>query len=58
MEYCNGFTLYSNRLLLHNPHRTIWLLPLGIHPATFFSVDYEPIFPWFGVVLIGMGLGE
>ena len=36
----------------------IWLLPLGIHPATFFSVDYEPIFPWFGVVLIGMGLGE
>jgi uncharacterized membrane protein len=36
----------------------IWLLPLGIHPATFWSVDYEPIFPWFGVVLIGMGLGE
>jgi uncharacterized membrane protein len=36
----------------------IWLLPLGIHPATFFSVDYEPIFPWFGMVLIGMGLGE
>jgi uncharacterized membrane protein len=36
----------------------IWLLPLGIHPPTFFSVDYEPIFPWFGIVLIGMGLGE
>jgi len=36
----------------------IWLLPFGIHPATFWSVDYEPIFPWFGVVLIGMGLGE
>jgi uncharacterized membrane protein len=41
------------------PHTgPIWLLPLGIHPATFFSVDYEPIFPWFGIVLIGMGLGE
>jgi len=36
----------------------MWLLPLGIHPATFWSVDYEPIFPWFGIVLIGMGLGE
>ena len=36
----------------------IWLLPLGIHPATFWSVDYEPLFPWFGLVLIGMGLGE
>jgi uncharacterized membrane protein len=21
-------------------------------------VDYEPIFPWFGMVLIGMGLGD
>ena len=36
----------------------IWLLPLGIHPATFWSVDYEPVFPWTGIVLLGMGLGE
>jgi uncharacterized membrane protein len=36
----------------------IWLLPLGIYPASFISVDYTPIIPWFGVVLFGMGTGE
>jgi uncharacterized membrane protein len=35
-----------------------WLLPFGIHPATFWSVDYEPVFPWTGIVLLGMGIGE
>ena len=34
------------------------LLPLGIYPASFYSVDYTPIFPWFGLVLIGMYIGE
>lgn len=36
----------------------VWLLPLGIYPAMFSSVDYTPIIPWFGVVLTGMGMGE
>ena len=33
------------------------LLPLGIIPPGFTSVDYTPLFPWFGMVLIGMGAG-
>ena len=43
---------------LANVNGPVWLLPLGIHPAAFWSVDYEPLFPWFGIVLSGMGLGE
>jgi len=34
------------------------LLPLGIYPASFYSVDYTPVFPWFGIVLIGIYIGE
>ena len=34
------------------------LMVFGIHPLTFWSVDYTPIFPWMGLVLIGMAAGE
>ena len=36
----------------------VWLLPLGVVPASFTSVDYTPLIPWFGAVLAGMGIGE
>ena len=35
-----------------------WLLPFGAVPRTFESFDYFPIFPWFGIVLIGVVLGR
>ena len=34
-----------------------WLVWLGTHP-TFFMPDYWPIFPWFGVMLLGVAAGN
>jgi uncharacterized membrane protein len=35
-----------------------WLLWLGLVPTGFYSVDYFPVFPWFGMILMGMGFGN
>jgi len=34
------------------------LLWLGIHPVPFTSLDYVPLLPWFGLVLLGMTFGH
>ena len=31
-----------------------WLLWLGFIPSGFYTFDYFPIFPWFGIFLIGI----
>jgi len=35
-----------------------WLLWLGFQPAAFYTFDYVPLLPWFGVVLVGLFLGK
>jgi len=35
-----------------------WLLWIGIAPSNFYTFDYFPILPWFGVVLIGIFVGN
>ncbi len=35
-----------------------WLLWLGIQPVNHIYVDYFPLIPWFGVVLLGVFLGN
>lgn len=36
----------------------IWFVWLGWRPEQYFVVDYFPIFPWFGVVLLGIAVGN
>lgn len=35
-----------------------YLLWLGIHPTAFSSLDYTPLVPWLGVVLLGVFTGK
>jgi uncharacterized membrane protein len=45
-------------LVIRNFHDGVWLLPVGIMPENYVAPDYFPIFPWFGVFLLGMSLGS
>ena len=36
----------------------MWLVWLGLKPIGFYSVDYFPVLPWFGVFLLGMFFGN
>lgn len=38
--------------------QTPWFLWLGFRPSGFYSIDYFPLFPWFGLFLIGIFLGN
>lgn len=35
-----------------------WLIPLGIQQSNERMVDYYPVLPWFGVVLLGIAFGK
>jgi uncharacterized membrane protein len=53
-----GLLCIAGGFFIGNISGPVWLLPLGIQPASFASVDYTPLIPWFGAVLVGMGMGE
>ncbi len=50
--------IWMNGLSAAGINGDLLLLPLGLPPAGFVSVDYVPLLPWFGVVLFGLALGR
>ncbi|AFN03619.1 hypothetical protein PFC_03340 [Pyrococcus furiosus COM1] len=54
-----AFFFLAGAKVVKNFHAdTLILLPLGITPRSFFTLDYFPIFPWFGVFLLGTTIGS
>jgi uncharacterized membrane protein len=51
-----GAACIATGLYLHGFHNS-WLVWLGTRP-NFFMLDYWPIFPWFGVILLGVFAGN
>lgn len=52
-----GLIVIALALVVTGAEGPLWLAWLGIHPPDFYSVDYEPLIPWFGLVLLGLGTG-
>jgi uncharacterized membrane protein len=62
LRYLNlliGITFISIGMYLKNfTFGSSWWIWLGLTPYNFYTVDYFPIFPWFGVILIGLFIGN
>jgi uncharacterized membrane protein len=52
------FLIFFGVVLKQFTFNFYWLIWLGFTPATFYTIDYFPLLPWFGVVLIGIFLGN
>lgn len=50
--------IFSNIKISYDPVQNFYLLILGLTPRNFVTLDYFPIFPWFGFILIGIFLGK
>ncbi len=52
-----AWILIGSLLMRHCHVASSLLVPVGCTPVHFVSVDFFPLFPWFGWVLLGLGAG-
>ncbi len=54
-----GFLVIFLGLILKNMTFDFqWLVWLGFKPVLFYTIDYFPLLPWFGIILLGIFLGN
>ncbi|WP_340820308.1 heparan-alpha-glucosaminide N-acetyltransferase [Methanolobus sp. WCC4] len=54
-----GLFFLSAHIFMDSAYADIpWLLWLGIKPHGFYTLDYFPLVPWFGLVLLGIFAGN
>ncbi len=54
-----GFVVLSlRRMVRFDVLEGPWFYWTGLGPTTPYTMDYEPVFPWFGVFLLGMALAR
>ena len=53
-----GFVIILLSVFLAGAKGSLLLLPFGLPYAGFTSIDYEPLIPWFGVLLLGVAAGK
>jgi uncharacterized membrane protein len=52
------FLIFAGAYLYQRSYGFSWLLWLGLKPHGFYTLDYFPLLPWLGVVLIGIAIGN
>ena len=50
--------LFVSGVFLSLSSNNLLLIPFGIVPPNYASLDYFPIFPWFSIILIGVVIGK
>ncbi len=56
--FLGGILIFIGLFLKQYTYSFSFLLWLGFIPTSFTSLDYFPLLPWFGVVLLGMFFGK